>query len=447
MRVLIAGGGVAGLEALTGLHALAGDRVDATLLAPVEAFRYRPMSAAVPFTFHEQRTRALAEIAGDLGARFVQDGLVQVDPARGRVLTRDGDFLPYDALLIAVGAQLHRSRAPCITWSRGSQGMSDLARLLGELENETVRSIAFLVPRDAAWPMDAYELSLIARRAAARADVETRVLVVTAEQRPVEALGPAASEALADELARAGIEIETGVGEPGPPPDVDRVVSLPVAHGPGIAGLAHDARGFLQVDGHGRTTQDSRVYAAGDATALSLKHSTLASSQATAAAEAMAAEAGAEITPNPWPAVLYGLLTLPPRYPDPSGSPWLPDGSPNTHCVWWPPGHVAGRHLAPYLAVRDRGVRPGFERHPPGMPVAVPVGGDTVPAGDHTAITPSEEDLRHDALTRQLLAIRRAELAGEELGHDLQRRRDEVERHQREVVGKLAAAGYLSAAE
>ena len=167
-----------------------------------------------------------------------------------------------------------------------------------------------MVPRDAAWPMDAYELSLIAARAGAQARVSA-----PPSNGPVEALGPAASEALADELARAGIEVETGAVEPGSPPNVDRVVSLPVAQGPGIAGLAHDARGFLHVDGHARTIEDPHVYAAGDATALSLKHSTLASSQATAAAEAMAAEAGAEITPAPWAAVLYGLLTLPPRYP------------------------------------------------------------------------------------------------------------------------------------
>ena len=126
MRVLIAGGGVAALEALSGLHALAGDRVDTTLLAPVESFRYRPMSNAVPFTFHAQRTRPLAEVADDLGARFVQDALVQVDGARGRVLTRDGDLLPYDALLISVGAQPRHSHAPGLTWSRGGQGMSDL---------------------------------------------------------------------------------------------------------------------------------------------------------------------------------------------------------------------------------------------------------------------------------------------------------------------------------
>jgi sulfide:quinone oxidoreductase len=447
MRVLIAGAGVAALEALAGLRALAGDRVDATLLAPVDAFHYRPMSTAVPFTFREQRTRPLAGIASELGARFVHDGLVRVDAGRGRVLTRDGDFLHYDALLIAVGARLRRGSAPGATWSRSGQGVMDLARLLHELEDGTARSVAFVVPRGAAWPMDAYELAFVARLAAGRAGGGARVLVVTAEDSPVEALGPAASEAVGDELARAGIELVTGVDEPGSSPAVERVVRLPEAHGPAIAGVTHDARGFMRVDAHARTAHDPRVYAAGDATALLLKHSTLASSQATAAAEAIAAEAGADITPTPWSAVLYGMLTLPPRYPGAPGSPWLADGEPTTNCVWWPPGHVAGRHLAPYLAAGDRGVRPGLERHPAGLPVAAPVGGDAAAGDDGPAGASSEEDLRHDALTRQLLALRRAEREGEDLGHDLKRRLDEVERHGQEVIGKLEAAGYLRHAD
>ena len=41
-RVLIAGGGVAGLEALLALRHLAGDRVALTLLAPERQFTYRP---------------------------------------------------------------------------------------------------------------------------------------------------------------------------------------------------------------------------------------------------------------------------------------------------------------------------------------------------------------------------------------------------------------------
>jgi hypothetical protein len=94
--------------------------------------------------------------------------------------------------------------------------------------------------------------------------------------------------------------------------EVDRAVSLPAVRGAGVAGVAHDRRGFLPVDEHGRVAGSHRVYAAGDATAPFPKHSMLASSQATAAAEAIAAEAGAELRPTPWSGVLYGVLALPP---------------------------------------------------------------------------------------------------------------------------------------
>ncbi len=331
-------------------------------------------------------------------------------------------------------------------WSRDRQGLADFARLLHELEDGTVRSVAFVVPPGAAWPMDAYELSFVARLAAERAGGATRVLLVTAENSPVEALGEAASEAVGEALAHAEIELVTGVVDAGSAPRVDRTVCLPAAHGPAIAGTSHDGRGFVGVDGHARSAGDPRVYAAGDATALTLKHSTLASSQATAAAEAIAAGAGAGVKPTRWSPVLYGVLTLPPHFPGARGSPWLRGEEPTTNCVWWPPGHVAGRHLAPYLAEQDRGVRPGLERHPAGLHVAAPVGGDAGVPADGPASAPSERAMRHDSLTRQLLALRRAGQEGEDLGADLKRRLDEVERHEREVVGRLEAAGYLSGA-
>ena len=49
IEVLIAGGGVAGVEALLGLHEVAGTRVRLTLLAPDPDFVYRPMAVAEPF--------------------------------------------------------------------------------------------------------------------------------------------------------------------------------------------------------------------------------------------------------------------------------------------------------------------------------------------------------------------------------------------------------------
>ena len=481
MRVVVAGGGIAALEALSGLRALAGDRVQATLLAPAVSFSYRPLSTAVPFTFREERTRPLAELAEGLGARFVGDALVEVDEGRNRVLTRNGDFLSYDALLVAVGARVSRGAPPGVTFRRGREGTRAFAELLRELEDGAAKSVAFVVPPGAAWPLDAYELAFVASLAGSRGKAGAKVLLLTAEQRPLEALGPAASEAVGAELSGDGVELVTGVEVRDPKghdergryafssvisqltrrgrrgkrrlvlhlePDstlvVDRAVFLPVAQGPAVAGMAHDRRGFLRVDGHARVPGSPHHFAAGDATALSLKHSTLAASQGSAAAESIAAKAGAKIDPSPWSPVLYGILTVPPHLTGARGSPWLGSGEPVTHCLWWPPGHVSGRHLAPYLASRDPGVRPGLEWHPNGLPMAVRLDDRRAPEPEPRAGAPSEDALRHDALTRRLMAIRRTEREGEHLGLELQEKGVEFERHEREVIKRLEAAGYLS---
>jgi hypothetical protein len=47
-RVVIAGGGVAGVEALLALHALAPDRIDLTLVSPTPDFVYRRWPSLSP---------------------------------------------------------------------------------------------------------------------------------------------------------------------------------------------------------------------------------------------------------------------------------------------------------------------------------------------------------------------------------------------------------------
>jgi 2-polyprenyl-6-methoxyphenol hydroxylase-like FAD-dependent oxidoreductase len=55
LQVLIAGAGVAGLEAALALDALAGEAVAVTLLDPAEHFEYRPMAVAEPFSLGHAR--------------------------------------------------------------------------------------------------------------------------------------------------------------------------------------------------------------------------------------------------------------------------------------------------------------------------------------------------------------------------------------------------------
>ena len=73
-RVLIAGGGVTGLEALLALSDLAGDRVDLTLLAPEPDFVYKPLLVEEPFALGPAERHELAPLAEERGARFVQRG-------------------------------------------------------------------------------------------------------------------------------------------------------------------------------------------------------------------------------------------------------------------------------------------------------------------------------------------------------------------------------------
>jgi sulfide:quinone oxidoreductase len=68
LQVLVAGGGVAGLEALLALRDLAGERVELTLLSPEAEFVYRPMAVVEPFGRGRADRRPPADIASDVRA-------------------------------------------------------------------------------------------------------------------------------------------------------------------------------------------------------------------------------------------------------------------------------------------------------------------------------------------------------------------------------------------
>ena len=90
-RVVIAGGGVAGLEALIALPRLAGDRVAITLLAPRPSSSSARSASRIRSRGRRPRRYALQRIAADHGAEFVQDGLAAVDPDQERVTTTERD--------------------------------------------------------------------------------------------------------------------------------------------------------------------------------------------------------------------------------------------------------------------------------------------------------------------------------------------------------------------
>ena len=104
-RVVIAGGGVAGLETLIALRDLAGDRVEITLVAPDSFFAYRPMTVAEPFAKGHARSYSLVDICARFGAHLIADVVAEVDSVDQAVRTRRGDRIPYDHLVLATGAR------------------------------------------------------------------------------------------------------------------------------------------------------------------------------------------------------------------------------------------------------------------------------------------------------------------------------------------------------
>ena len=374
-RVVIAGGGVAGLEAVLALRDLAGDGVAVTLVSPEREFVFRPMSVATPFSRGHAARHPLAAAAHHAGADLVRARVTAVDPGERQVVLDDGDRLAYDALLVAVGARSESALRHALTWTPETD-QELFGGLLRDLEEGYAASVAFIVPPVVAWPLPVYELALMTAWEARGMGADVDVTIYTPEDAPLALFGTAASEALRAELDEVGVRIVTGarvedaerglvVG--GRPLASQRAVSLPRAVGPALPGLPADDSGFIPADGHGKVLD--AVWVAGDAMAFPVKQGGLAAQEADAAAEAIAAAAGAGVEPRPFRPILRGVLLTG------RGRQWMrlgageEEGEAARHALWWPPTKVAGRYLSPYLgAIEDAEVL-GTDATPDGHPV------------------------------------------------------------------------------
>jgi sulfide:quinone oxidoreductase len=363
-HVLIAGGGVAAVEALLALRQLLGDRVTIEIHAPRRNFVYRPLAVAEPFGIGQALRFDLAEIAESHGATYRPDGLQSVEPDRHRATMRHRRRLGYDKLLIACGAKMHWSVPGAITFW-GPAGHEGFDRVLGELERGAVRRVVFTMPAGFGWALPIYELALMTSAHLAELGVEgAELAIVTPEDAPLQLFGPHASDQVAGLLADRQIAVSTGTypvsfagGKltvaPGDPIPADRVVSMPSYEGRRIGGIPLDQRGFIPVDEHGRVRGLTDVFAAGDATDFPVKQGGLAAQQSDAVASTIAAQLdGDEADGEPFHPVLRGLLLTGnrPRFLRNELEGGRGETSTVTdHALWFPRGKVAGRHLAPLL--------------------------------------------------------------------------------------------------
>jgi sulfide:quinone oxidoreductase len=239
-------------------------------------------------------------------------------------------------------------------------------QLIEDLVQDAAAEVVFAVPNSNGWPLALYELALLTETYLTERGISAKLTLVTPEATPLALFGNGASRAMASLLAEHKIVVRTETyprdfdGDvlrvvPGAPIPAERAVALARLVGPAVPGIPHDEDGFIPVDEHGLVHDLEGVYAAGDATTFPIKQGGLATQQADAVAESIAAAAGAPVDPKPFRPILRGLVLT-------GGTPEFlraeifqssrRTSTAEPEALWWPPAKIAGRYLGPFLAER-----------------------------------------------------------------------------------------------
>ncbi|MCW3069245.1 MAG: hypothetical protein JWL67_1870 [Solirubrobacterales bacterium] len=359
---------MAALETGLALADLAPDLTDTTVIAPNTEFVYRPMVVREPFAYSSAQRYELARIVSDAGAKLLEGELGWIDPLARTIHTKAGAALEYDALVLALGATVTKRYPHALTIDDRDLGET-MHGLIQDVEGGYIHKLAFVAPGRMAWPLPLYELALMTAGRAYDMQIELEITIVTPEDSPLAIFGSAASEAVVELLAAAKVQTISSAYAEVPssrevvisPGDrhlsVDRVIALPELYGPVVRGIPLGEHGFIKVDPHCRVPDVDHIYAAGDATDFPIKQGGIGSQQADVVAQAIAAMAGASVTPERFNPVIHGMLLTheEPRYLTAHITGGHGFSSEITDTPTWSPGRkIAAKYLAPYLEERDR---------------------------------------------------------------------------------------------
>jgi len=312
-KVLIAGAGVAGLEAALALRDLAGERVEVALHDLRREFVYRPFAIGEPYGTTRSFRYDLRALSERCGASLHESAIAAVEPEKRLVVTREGERLPYDHLIVATGARALWAVSGAVTyWGITDEGQA--ADLIAELRSGRLQHVAITMPAGHGWVLPLYELALLAASSG-----QARITVVTPEREPLEIFGRRVSRLTSGLLSERRIEVIAGTRAlefkagrlrvlSGDDLEVDAVLSLPRMEGRRLGGIPQDEDGFIAVDDHGRVVGLQRVYAAGDVSSHPFKQGPFATQQADTVGETIAAAAGAAVEPKPFDRIMRAVL-------------------------------------------------------------------------------------------------------------------------------------------
>ncbi len=317
-RVVVLGGGVAGLETALALRRLAPGATDVTLVTPAEEYVEIASTVGEPFGLPRAPRVPMAVAAARAGAALVRARALAVDPDRRQVHTDDAGVVPYDELVVALGARRVATLDDAVTV--GIDPPRALDDLVLDLIEGYDRSLAVVVPPGPTWSLPAYDLALLVAREARTLDKHVWTMVVTPEAEPLELFGHEASARVRGMLDAARVDLRTSAVASRAPsggltlsPSGERlegwrVLALPALRGPALPGLPATAAGFLPVDDRGAVRGAPRVHAVGDAADWPVKHGSLAAQEAAVVAHAIASAAGAPVTPLAFAPVVEATL-------------------------------------------------------------------------------------------------------------------------------------------
>jgi NADH dehydrogenase FAD-containing subunit len=312
-KVVVIGGGFAGLETLFCLRHQLGERVELALVSNDKNFVFRPDTIYVPFGADPKRfVVPLSKVLADTQAEFLYDRARAIDCENRVVALRESE-LRFDYLVVASGASVLADEIPGLPenatslWTVG--GMLKLRRafehLIEDARRGARRKLLFLLPRHNLCASPLYELIFLTDTWLRSRKVREPLALslATFEKNLVGNLGRPFDALIRERLEERDVEVHSGLVvtevEPdrcrfanGERLDFDLLVSFPPHLVPKpFEGLANDERGCVRVlrDSR-RVVGQERVFAVGDASAHAVKRAYLALLQADAAAEHIAAE-------------------------------------------------------------------------------------------------------------------------------------------------------------
>ena len=312
-RVLVLGGGFAGLETLFYLRHKLGERVQLTLVSDRGHFLFKPNTIYIPFGEDpDQYLLDLKKPCVQKEIEFLLGTADTVDRFSRRVALKQGQEVSYDYLVIATGAAMRPGEIPGLAehalmpWTPQQmlELRAGLERTVAAARQGEQRRLLFLVPPNNKCSGPLYELVLMTDTWLRHHQVRDRVQLTfaTVEESYIQSFGPRLNTVVTEEFGERGIEGHTGYAVQRVEPGVvhfqnqatlpyDELIAFPpyvAAHT--FAGLPSDPRGFIKVEPNSRRVLGMEdIYAVGDAANFPIKQAYLALLQGDAAGDHIAA--------------------------------------------------------------------------------------------------------------------------------------------------------------